>query len=37
MTWIGWLAVGLIAAVFILDWVIVMGTDPKRWKGGRKQ
>ena len=37
MTWIGWLAIGLMAAILVLDWLIVMGTDPKKWKGGRKQ
>ena len=37
MTWIGWLAAGLIVAMLVLDWLIVMGADPKKWKGGRKQ
>ncbi len=25
-----------IVAVLIADWLIVMGPDPRRWKGGGK-
>lgn len=25
-----------IVAVLIVDWLIVMGPDPRRWKGGDK-
>jgi hypothetical protein len=33
----GWLiAVICVAAViFVMDWLIVMGADPKKWKGGK--
>ena len=37
MTWIGWTVAGVVLAFLVLDWLIVMGTDPKKWKGGRKQ
>ena len=36
MDWWIW-AVAIIAAVMLLiDWVIVMGLDPRKWKGGEK-
>ena len=36
MSWIGWAAIGLAVAIFVIDWLIVMGSDPRKWKGGRK-
>lgn len=37
MTLAGWIVIGLIAALLVLDWLIVMGTDPRRWKGGKNR
>lgn len=34
MTWVGWLVVGVAVAGFVIDWLVVMGADPRRWKGG---
>ena len=34
--WI-WAAVIITVVFLIADWVIVMGADPRRWKGGRKK
>ena len=31
-----WILIFVILAVFVLDWLIVMGTNPKNWKGGEK-
>ena len=28
------LAVAAAAAFFAVDWLIVMGADPRKWKGG---
>ena len=37
MTWWIW-AVVIVAAVFlVVDWVIVMGADPRGWKGDGKR
>lgn len=36
MTWWIWAAVGVTVAILVIDWLIVMGADPRRWKGGRK-
>lgn len=34
MSW--WiLAAVIIAAVLLIDWLIVMGADPRRWKGDK--
>ena len=34
MRW--WVYVAAIAVVFlVVDWIIVMGADPRRWKGGK--
>lgn len=35
MNWI-WLVVGISVVIFILDWLIVLGKNPKYWKGGDK-
>lgn len=35
MSW--WIPVAVIAAAFlIIDWFIVMGPNPKQWKGDKK-
>lgn len=36
MSWWIWAAVGLMAAIMLGAWLIVMGMDPHEWKGGRK-
>ena len=36
MTWIGWTVIGVVVVCIVIDWLIVMGTNPKRWKGGEK-
>jgi hypothetical protein len=36
MTWWIWAAVGVMAAILMIDWLIVMGKDPRGWKGGKK-
>ena len=30
-----WVVIG-VAVLFIIDWFIVMGADPRKWKGGDK-
>lgn len=37
MSLAGWIIIALIAAVLVIDWFIVMGTDPRKWKGGGKK
>jgi len=34
-----WIWVVIVLSVFVLavDWVIVMGADPRRWKGGMRE
>jgi hypothetical protein len=32
--WMVWIIIGAIIAALIIDWFIVMGPDPKKWKGG---
>ena len=27
--------IGAAAAIFVIDWLIVMGADPRKWKGGK--
>lgn len=35
MRW--WVYVAAIAVVLVVvDWIIVMGADPRRWKGGKR-
>jgi hypothetical protein len=36
MTWEIWTVIGVVAVLFIFDWLIVMGINPKKWKGGKK-
>ena len=33
MSWIWWVAIILGVAMLVIDWIIVMGADPRRWKG----
>ena len=34
MSLAGWIVIGVMAVMFVVDWLIVMGTNPRRWKGG---
>ena len=36
MAWWIWALIGGVALLLIADWVIVMGADPRKWKGGMK-
>ena len=35
MWWI-WIVAGALAVMLIADWLIIMGADPRKWKGGGK-
>ena len=35
MGWVVWAVAGA-AALLLIDWFIVMGLNPKEWKGGRR-
>ena len=38
MEWWIWAAIGAaVVLMMAVDWIIVMGTDPKKWKGSKKQ
>ena len=30
----GWIVIGVMVVIGVADWIIVMGTDPRKWKGG---
>lgn len=32
----GWIVIGVMVTIGVIDWVIVMGTNPRNWKGGEK-
>ena len=34
MEWWIWTAVGVAAVMLLIDWMIVMGVNPRKWKGG---
>ena len=34
MAWWVWLIIGVAAVSIAVDWLIVMGADPRKWKGG---
>ena len=34
MSLAGWIVIGVMAVMFVVDWLIVMGTNPRKWKGG---
>jgi hypothetical protein len=36
MEWYWWV-IGICVVIMIFDWLIVMGSDPKKWKGGDKE
>ena len=31
-----WIIISVIVMAMVIDWFIVMGPDPKKWKGGDK-
>ena len=37
MAWWTWVLIVLAVAVLTADWLIVMGTNPRRWKGGKEE
>ena len=37
LAWWVWALIGIAAALLIMDWIIVMGADPRKWKGGMKE
>ena len=30
----GWIVIGVMTVIGIIDWLIVMGANPRKWKGG---
>ena len=36
MPWWLWLVIILTVIFLIVDWFIIMGADPRQWKGGNK-
>ncbi len=36
MEWWIWAAVIAATVMLVIDWIIVMGVDPKKWKGKQK-
>ena len=37
MDWWIWAVVIIATVLLLIDWVIVMGADPRRWKGSGKK
>ena len=37
MAWWVYVLIVLAVAVLAADWLIVMGADPRKWKGGRRE
>ena len=37
MAWWIWVLIGVGVLLMIVDWLIVMGADPRNWKGGIKE
>lgn len=37
MDWWIWAAAAIAVAFLLIDWIIVMGIDPRKWKGGGKK
>ena len=37
MAWWTWVLIVAAVVVMAADWMIVMGADPKKWKGGRRE
>ena len=36
MAWWVWTLISGAVAVLVVDWLIVMGADPRKWKGGER-
>ena len=36
MPWWVWVIIGVVAVFMAVDWIVVMGADPRRWKGGKQ-
>ena len=37
MEWYWWVVIGALAVMIVIDWLIIMGKNPKYWKGGEKK
>lgn len=37
MAWWIWVLIGVGVLLAIMDWLIVMGADPRKWKGGMRE
>ena len=37
MEWWIWALIGSAVLLIIVDWIIVMGADPRKWKGGMRE
>jgi hypothetical protein len=37
MAWWVWVLIGGAGVLLIVDWLIVMGADPRKWKGGMRE
>jgi len=37
MSWWVWTLIGGAAVLLIVDWIIVMGVNPREWKGGMRE
>lgn len=37
MDWWIWAVIGVVAVMVVIDWFIIMGKDPRKWKGGDKE
>lgn len=33
MSLIGWIIIVIFSVCFVFDWIVIMGTNPKEWKG----
>ena len=31
-----WVFIGIMLACFVAGWLIIMGVDPRKWKGGKR-
>ena len=37
MEWWIWVAIAVAAVMLAINWIIVMGMDPRKWKGGKNE
>lgn len=33
MPWWGWVIIGVMAVCTAVDWIVIMGVNPRRWRG----